>query len=228
MSCGKEIVRGAKACQDCGAQNSKPKFPRLLFWILVVIISVSLIASGCGSQGESQPAADASEATTDATKTSEATTAKATEADVAGKVSYENFMSIEMGSKLSDIEAILGPGSEMSSSEAGGIKTVMYQWSDSGLNNIVLTIQNDELTGKAQAGFVKGTEKVTMDMYNQVKEGMSYDEVVSILGEGTLSSQTSIMGMESTIYTWGNVIGGYMTCTFTGDEVSLKAQSNLE
>lgn len=52
------------------------------------------------------------------------------------------------------VEIIGGPGTEMSSSDIGGIHTVMYMWQGVGVlgANMNAIFQNDKLVQKAQAG----------------------------------------------------------------------------
>lgn len=52
-------------------------------------------------------------------------------------------MKIAMGSTYTDVVNLLGEGTESTSSEVGGIKTVMYTWKGSGVSNMNVTIQND-------------------------------------------------------------------------------------
>ena len=48
---------------------------------------------------------------------------------------------------------ILGRGGgEVSSNAIGGIRTVMYQWTNSGYSNMNAMFQNDKLVMKAQFG----------------------------------------------------------------------------
>ena len=144
------------------------------------------------------------------------------------KINYEDFLSVKMGSSLADVESILGKGIEQSSSEDSGLKTVIYQWNGTGFSNMNVTIQNDEVMGKAQVGLNDGNENVTLDMYNQVKEGMSFDEATAILGEGQLMSQAKILNMETLIYAWINSDGSNLSCTFTGNKLQMKTQTNLK
>lgn len=89
-------------------------------------------------------------------------------------------------------------------------------------------IQNDEITAKAQAGLEDMDAKITLDKYNQVKEGMTYDEVKGILGEGQILSQTKIMDIEAIIYAWINKDGSNANFTFSGGKLEMKAQFNLK
>lgn len=196
----------------------KPFYKKWWLWVIVIIVIVVAIGSGGGS--------DKKTANTNSNKS--ATTVENTKKEEGTKITYENFLKIKMGAKLADVEAILGKGTEESSSELGGIKTAMYSWNGQGISNMNVTIQNDVVTGKAQLGLDSTDAKVTLEKYNQVKEGMSYDQVKGILGEGQIMSQTKLMDIESTMYSWINSDGSNMNCTFSGGKMALKAQFNLK
>ena len=72
--------------------------------------------------------------------------------------------------------------------------------------------------------------RVTLEQYNQIKDGMTYDEVVAIFGgKETSSSESEIAGIKSQIMTW-NVNGTFSVATigFTDGKVSSKSQTGLE
>lgn len=133
-----------------------------------------------------------------------------------------------MGMTYDEVKQILGEGSEMSSNEISGIKTTMYTWQGSGMSNISVTIQNDAVTNKAQAGLKDMDAGITMDKYNQVKNGMTYDEVKGILGEGQILSETKIMDTTSVMYEYINKDGSNANFTFDSSGVVMKAQFNLK
>ncbi|SHK48325.1 protein of unknown function [Clostridium cavendishii DSM 21758] len=144
------------------------------------------------------------------------------------KVTYENFLKISMGQSYDDVKAILGEGKETSSSEVGGIKTVMYTWNGNGISNMNITIQNNVVTGKAQVGLTKNNSDITLEKYNQVKEGMTYDQVKAIIGEGQVTSHTKIATVESIMYSYINKTGANANFTFNKGKLQLKAQFNLK
>ena len=71
---------------------------------------------------------------------------------------------------------------------------------------------------------------ITMDEFNDIENGMSYDKVCDIIGsEGELASETSIAGYETAIYTWKGAgsVGANANVTFQNDKVCSKAQAGL-
>jgi len=77
-------------------------------------------------------------------------------------------------------------------------------------------------------------EKMTLDEFNKIETGMSYEEVVNIIGaEGTVLSESDITGdgkYKTTIYSWdGNgMLGANANVTFQGGKVISKAQFGLK
>lgn len=84
---------------------------------------------------------------------------------------------------------------------------------------------------KSVSGVNDESEYITLDEYNKIDTGMTYDEVKEIVGsEGTVSSQVESNGYKIVIITWyGNgPAGSNANVTFTNDSVSGKAQVGLK
>ena len=198
----------------------KKFYKKWWFWAIIVVIIVAAISGG-GKDDKSN-----NENSTKSVEKQKEKSNKEKKEDT--KVTYDNLLKVNMGAKYDEVVAILGEGKELSSSEIGGIKNVIYTWNGSGISNVTITIQNDEVTAKAQAGLGNKDAGITLDKYNQVTEGMTYDEVKAILGEGQLTSQIKIMDTESLIYSWINKDGSNANFTFSGDKLDMKAQFNLK
>ena len=96
---------------------------------------------------------------------------------------------------------------------------------------IVMTISMNDFTQKSVSGVSNKSEYITMEEYNQIENGMTYEEVKEIVGSnGEVSSTVSMNGTTVTIYTWyGNgVAGSNANVTFTNNEVTGKAQVGLK
>ena len=72
--------------------------------------------------------------------------------------------------------------------------------------------------------------RVTLEQYNQVQDGMTYDDVVSIFGgKENSSSESEIAGIKSEVKTWsGNGTFSVVSIGFTDGKVSSKSQTGLE
>lgn len=198
-------------------KGKKSIFKKWWFWLIIVVVIIAAVASNGGSD-TSKPASN------DNTKSSNSAKSE----EPASKITYDNFLKIKMGAKLKDVTAMLGEGTEESSSEIGGVKATIYTWNGDGFSNMNVTIENNIVTGKAQAGLMDMDAKVTLDKYNKIKTGMTYAQAKAILGEGQLTSQTKIMGTESIMYEWINKDGSNMNATFTGNKLDVKTQFELK
>lgn len=77
-------------------------------------------------------------------------------------------------------------------------------------------------------------EKVTLAEYNQMQNGMTYEQVVQIVGfEGTFDGEERVTddygrGVRLTTYTWKNgAFGGYMNTVFHDGRLAMKDQYAL-
>lgn len=76
--------------------------------------------------------------------------------------------------------------------------------------------------------FVILGNSITMTEFNKIEMGMSYEEVVEIIGcEGELGADASYGGYSSAIYTWKGVLyhfnGANAVITFSNGQVSATA-----
>ena len=73
-------------------------------------------------------------------------------------------------------------------------------------------------------------ECISMEEFSEIKTGMSYDEVIEIIGcEGELSSEVSVVDITSELYIWYGSDGiSNANVTFSNGKVMAKAQFGLE
>lgn len=70
---------------------------------------------------------------------------------------------------------------------------------------------------------------VTMANYQRIETGMSYAEVVAILGaEGEELSSNELAGIKTVMYQWNGGFGANMNVMFQNDEMVQKAQMGLK
>lgn len=201
-------------------KKKKPIFKKWWFWVLIIILIIMIKAlsspSGSSSTGN----------TKNTTKTGVNESSKPKQEDK--KYSYSKFMQINMGMTYDQVKGILGDGTEESSSGDGDLKTVSYSWKNDDGSNISVMVQGNKVTNKAQAFLQSMDAKVTLAQYNKINNGITYDQVKAILGEGELSSQGKIMDSTSEIYSWINSDGSNMNVTFQNNKVESKAQFELK
>lgn len=94
---------------------------------------------------------------------------------------------------------------------------------DTSTTNTTITPKQKEAPAK------KEDKEVTLKEFNEIKTGMSYDEVVKIVGfEGEESSMNELAGIKTIMYTWSNPTFSNMNATFQNDKLVSKAQFGLK
>lgn len=102
-----------------------------------------------------------------------------------------------------------------------------------GLSNMFKACSNmasDAADGISESYQEEKASYATMEKFNQIQTGMSYDDVVSIMGsEGELSSESEVEGYKTQIYVW-YAMNGYsnMLVIIQDGVVSSKSQNGLE
>ena len=89
----------------------------------------------------------------------------------------------------------------------------------------------DEQIQQNVSGVSNESEYITMQEYNQIQSGMTYEEVKEIIGSnGELTSRVDTNGIVVEMYTWyGNgTAGSNANVTFQNDSVVGKAQFGLK
>lgn len=192
----------------------KPFYKKFWVWIIAIIIIGGVI----GSNGSKK---------TRNTSNNSSTKKEAKKEDTR-KITYEKFSKVKMGSTYEDVKNMLGEGKESTSSEMGGIKTVIYTWDNGDGSNMNVTFQNNKALAKAQAGLSRERADVNMEKYNKIETGMDYNKVKEILGDGELMSISEVVGSNTSIYSWVNSNGTNMNVTFQDGKSTAKAQFGLK
>ncbi len=105
---------------------------------------------------------------------------------------------------------------------AGGASTTKNK--DNNTNNGSTTNETNTSTEQKQ-------EKLNLEKFNKIQTGMTYEEVVAIIGEeGTVVSESEIGNIKTTLYSWygEGTIGANASITFQNGKVTSKAQLGLK
>lgn len=232
-SCGKNLITGSLPKQSTKnishtkkkkKKKKKHKFHPILFIVglLLIIMALLMMVQDAMRSGKIEVTMKMPDTNAESTPTP----------DKIEGINAEKFDQIQNGMSYDEVVSIIGEdGTNISESELADIKTQIYEWqSHSGWGSANITFQNGIVINKAQFGVSSGDNiKITMDQYNSIETGMSYDEVVALLGgEGTLLSDTEIAGSTSQIYMWeGTSLGSNADVTFLDGKVAAKAQTEL-
>lgn len=73
------------------------------------------------------------------------------------------------------------------------------------------------------------TQVITLDKFNNIKDGMAYWQVVSIIGkDGEKLSESEFSGFTTVMYSWSNSNGSSMNIMFQNGKLVSKAQFGLK
>ena len=217
--CQTDIPKKAKVCPNC---RRKQGGLGKIIGIAIILFIIIGVLGGSSDSNEGNNVSNNNSLPEVSTQESVSTQSK--------KLTAEKYNSIDFGMTYEAVVEIMGEeGENISEVAIGDVVTTIYQW-DEGLTNCNVTIQNNEVTGKAQLGIINSTATVTMEKYNSIKNGMSYAAVVEIIGgEGAPLSTSKILDSVSVIYSWdGNSFGANCNITFQDGTVFAKAQFGLE
>ncbi|MGD7009538.1 DUF3862 domain-containing protein [Metabacillus sp. 84] len=159
----------------------------------------------------------------------------------AGEVSMEEFNKLKFGISYKEAEEIIGAEGvlESESGDKGSeYHSESYSWetdSEDGLIFVDLRFQDEKLVSKSQFGMVdpKAKGKMTKAEYDQIKNGMTLEEVNKIIGgSGTLERESTLGGdYYSASYMYQSDGGdkySYATLSFDENGLSNKSQSGLK
>lgn len=217
----------------------------LLTLVLAIIMFVALGCSFMGSTEKDEnptietpnPTADSSPETTDSKTDSDdsktdSDDSKNSSSSVAN-LTLDKFNRLEIGMDYDEVVKILGSEGEQSSETKTSRYTITsYKWAGEDYAAIYATFRDGKMTSKRQLRLSGETEMaadISKDKFDKVKIGMSYDEVVKIIGsEGNETSSTRIGKTELKSYKWSGEGNSAIYGTFRNGELSSKRQFGLK
>lgn len=122
-------------------------------------------------------------------------------------------------------------GSKMSETSVSGSTVTVWSWNYSdGSGYITVTTQDGIVTAKNDVRVNTTKSNITLDIYNQITPGMTYDEVKTLIGsDGSLVTDTNLGGVQSTMYMWKSADGtGMASIMFQDGAVVSSSQSGLK
>ena len=134
--------------------------------------------------------------------------------------SLDQYLQILPGRSYEEVQAILGsPGENMVDNE----RLKSFQWTNEDDSMISVTFYDNEMVSKAQAHLgplLEGGQRVTRSQFDQLKEGMTLEEVTDVLGLGTERVFTLSDGVEERIMGWENSDGSEISVTLLDNQVT--------
>ncbi|KEI05445.1 hypothetical protein [Clostridium botulinum] len=133
------------------------------------------------------------------------------------QVTYNNFLKINIGSKYADIVNILGSESCKNTKVINGLKNHIYLWKVDGTEeSIFITFRNGIVITKEQYKLNEKNNNFCNKKVKELNHGMTYDNVKSILGNGTLRSESK----STQVYSWCSD-SSCIICTFNNDKLNI-------
>ena len=208
----------------------------------LVLVALLFVVLGCSlgsltKQDEAPtPVTDTTtgkDSTTDSTKPTDSTSTTTTSGS--GNLTLDNFNKIKTGMSYEEVVKILGSeGTETSSSTVGKYELKSYKWEGERFVRVYASFRNNELRTKSQSGLGRsssssGTADISKAKYDQIKTGMSYEEVKKIIGsDGEQRSSSSIGNSSYVSYVWKGPKFSRISASFRNDKLSSKSQSGLK
>lgn len=158
-----------------------------VFSLLVPILIILLLTiAGCGSSTNQNKTKDTNNPPSGSNSTSQSPTAPAKSQDSKSSnptpsttsiVTYENYLKIKLDTTYDEVKSILGEGKKKELNS----DVIDYTWNDQNKSILVQTNKGKVVT-KIQSNLGKTTSKATLAQFNQISNGMTFDQVVSVLG----------------------------------------------
>lgn len=206
----------------------KPFYKRVWFWVLAILATIVIagtIGGGSDPDTSSAPESESSSSSNNKVITQNNAFRKAFDNITVGDLMSHG----EGGTTLNDVEKALGKPSTTSTTTIQGIETKNYIWSKNG-TAITVQFSDDNVVSKGITGFkFSRASKFTLDAYNSLVDGSTYEDVVSKYGEPDGLHEMIIGGNKTVTATWvTGTKGGTITLSFTNDALTSKAQSGLK
>lgn len=147
-----------------------------------------------------------------------------------------NFDKINLGSNegmsQQEAEKLFWNPNSTSESEMEGQKTTLASWSGGKLGvsvSLTINFNNGHAVSKSIHG-LKSNNKISLDDFNKIQNGISEAELMQQLGEPSGKTYTNISGAQSSelSYIGKGDLGANASFLFTNGKLTNKAQTNLK
>ena len=189
----------------------------------LLVLAILVFAIGCSASTSTGKSEDSSKAADSSAKSDEKKAAKPGP-DGKTELSMEKFMKLEMGMSYDQVKEIM-------SVEGEKLPGNSYAWHGENSARINANFQDDKLSSKFQSSIIpsKGTAELSIEKFNKLKSGVSYEEVVKIIGaKGELVSMRKIGDVIETEYRWEGQDYDLIKADFADGKVKSLSNSNLK
>lgn len=203
----------------------------------LVLAIMLFVVLGCSMLNKKDEKIDTPTPTTESSpKDDSKTETTKTSSSDSGGLTMENYEKIKNGMTYDEVAELLGSkGEETRSSTIGKIELKSYKWEGDNYKRIYVNFRDDEVNSKTQSGLSgsavtkDGGADITMAKYEEIKTGMTYEEVVKVIGsEGEQSSNSKIGNTEISSYRWKGANYSNIFGTFRDNKLTSKSQNGLK
>jgi len=156
--------------------HKKSVFAKLILPILMMLLLSNL--SGCGNKPNNNEN-PSSGGFVPPTPTGSQNTAKPATPSPGEAITYDNYLQVKLDSTYNDVKSILGSGRKVTDTNPD---IFSYIWKVSDGKTVNIQFNKEKVVSKTQAMLGKTTSTLTVDQFNKLTKGMTFDQVVSILG----------------------------------------------
>jgi hypothetical protein len=158
-----------------------------------------------------------------------ATASGSTFSDLMNNPGYQAYLGFNAGATKDAVDSILGEGTPMETDTFDGAGAEKFEYSMEGVT-LWMTFRDGGLISKSSQENTGWSTPITAEQFAQLKNDMTLNEVVALIGEGQLTNETySGSGEVRKTYFW-NVDTGYKSVTimFVDDKVSYISDMNMD
>ena len=134
---------------------------------------------------------------------------------------------IKIGASRTDVAyALNSDGLEVANLKAGENEIMILQWYDVNTTDFIqATFENGKVVGKNRVHMETDSKEISLEIFNQLKEGMTYENLKEITGsEGMILAKTD----DYTVYGWMANDGATISAIINDDKVESVSQHDLK
>lgn len=219
-------------------KNEKAFYEKWWFWVIMLIFFLGIIGSNSTDTTEEPQENNVNEVTKEISSSpTESKKEKQSSSANEQQITKEQFEQLHNGMTLEEVLNIIGSeGEVISESGTKGERGhyITYEYSGDDYASVTLMFEDNVLISRSQFGLGFDSDiEVTVDQFNELQTGMTYEEVTKLLGgEGELVSE---FGLEddryySAMYAYPGKGDKYaeVTLTFENGRLENKSQYGLK
>ena len=181
----------------------------------ITLLTTALMLGACGGSS----AKETSAASTEVSSENETTTQNE-------QGTSDVLDDIKMGASRQEVAEALGTdGLEVAALKNENAEIYVLQWISADSEGFIqATFEDGKVIGKNYINIENDSVEITLEAYNQLKEGMTYEEVNELLGAaGRVMAETD----EFAVYGWMAKNGASISIMMENDQLQSLAQYNL-